>query len=246
MQLQLILKDTLAEMDFALVQLVQLVPPAKLVPFRDGFVYRHVERLPQQAVVQKLSRIPSVLRAAQILCDNGFFQEQGALQRIIDEVSEDAIFLSVPVIFGNNAQIHQDYLDAFFAEEFDSVSGKPVPEQRPMIARKKIRAAIANSPLGTQNPSAHIEAGRAISKAYSGFVHGASPHIMDGYGGNPPRFHTAGMLGTIREVEHCRDIVNYYFRGLGAYVVGARAIGHQPVFDRLYKLSGAYNRLGIG
>jgi len=246
MQLQQLLKDTVSEMDRALERMVELVPPARSITFRDSFVYRHVEHLPQQAIVQKMSRIPSGLRAAQLLCDAGYFQEQSSLQRIIDELGEDVIFLSVPIIFGNESQIHRKYLDAFFAEEYDPVSGKPVPEQRPMIPRKKIRAAIANSPLGTQDPSSHMEAGKTISKAYSGFVHGASPHIMDTYGGNPPRFHTAGMLGTIREVEHRQDIVNYYFRGLSAYIIGARAIGHQPVFDRLYQLSGVYNSLGVG
>lgn len=246
MQLQQLLKDTLAEMDRALDELVQLVPQAKRVPFKDGFVYRHVERLPEQAIVQKLSRIPSGLRAAQILCDAGYFQEQGALQRVIDDLGEDVIFMSVPIVFGKEEQIHREFLDAFFAEEFDPASGKPVPEQRPMIPRKRLRAAIANSPLGAQDPSGHIETGRTISKVYSGFVHAASPHIMDSFGGDPPRFHTSGMLGTAREGEYRHDIVNYYYRGLAGFVVGARAIGSQPVFDRLYQLSGVYNSLGVG
>jgi len=246
MQLRQLLKDTLIEIDRALEILVQLIPPAKPVSFKDGFVYRHVEQLPQQAIVQKLSRIPSGLRAMQILCDAGYFQEQAALQRVIDELGEDAIFLSIPVIFGDEEPIHRDYLSAFFAEEFDPATGKPLPEQRPMIPRKKIRAAIARSPLGTQDPHGHAEAGRAISKAYSGFVHGASPHIMDMYGGDPPRFHTQGMLGTEREMEHCQDIVNYYYRGLGAYVIGSRALGHEPLFQKLYRLSGVYQSLGVG
>lgn len=246
MQLQQLLEDTLAEMDRALLELVQLVPPARPVPFKDGFVFRHVEQLPQQAIVEKLSRVPSGLRAAQTLCDTGYFQEQGALQRVIDELGEDVIFLSVPIIFGKEEEVHRQFLEAFFAEEFDPVSGKPVPEQRPMIPRKKVRATIANSPLGAQDPSGHIAASRTISKAYSGFVHGASAHIMDTFGGNPPRFHTAGMLGTVRELEYRQDIVNYYYRGLAAFVIGSRALGHQPVFDRLYQLSGTYNSLGVG
>jgi len=246
MQLQQLMKATLVEMDRALDALVLLVPAARPVPFKDGMVYRHIEQLPQQAIVQKLSRIPSGLRAAQILCNAGYFQEQGALQRVIDELGEDVIFLSVPVVFGNEEQIHRDYLSAFFAEEFDSRTGQPLSEQRPMIPRKKIRASIARSPLGTQDPSGHAEAGRIISKTYSGFVHSASPHIMDGYGGEPPRFHTQGMLGTVRELEHRQDIVNYYYRGLASYVIGSRALGHQPVFQKLYQISGVYQSLGIG
>lgn len=105
-----------------------------------------------------------------------------------------------------------------------------------MIKRKKIRAYIARSPLGAGDPSGHISAARTVSKAYSGFVHAASSHIMDMYGGFPPRFHTSGMLGTARKPEHRQDIINYYYRGLTAFVAAARALGHQPQYDRLFEL----------
>lgn len=246
MTLQQLLAATLSEMDDAIVELGSLVPRPRPVPFKDGFVFRHVERLPTQAILQKLTRIPSGLRAAQMLCNHGYFQEQGALQRVIDELGEDAIFLAVPLMFGGVEQIHRDYLDAFFAEEFDSSTGRPLPQQRPMVRRQKIRAYIAHSPIGTDDPSSHVEVGRTISKAYSGFVHAASPHIMETYGGTPPRFHTSGMLGTVREREYRDDILNYYYRGLSAFVIGARAIGHEPVYLRLYALSQAYASFGIG
>ena len=138
MQLEQLLIDTLPEMDRALEDLVRLVPPAQQVKFKNGFVFRHAEKLTQQAIVQKLSRIPSGLRAAQILCDTGYFQEQGALQRIIDEISEDVIFLSLPILFGKEEDAHRNYLNAFFAEEFDPFSGNSISEQRPMVPRKKI------------------------------------------------------------------------------------------------------------
>jgi hypothetical protein len=58
------------------------------------------------------------------------------------------------------------------------------------------------------DPSRRIELYRTISKVYSGFVHGASPHIMEMYGGDPPHFHTKGMLGTPRIEEHADDLWN--------------------------------------
>ena len=246
MTLQQLLAATLSEMDGAIVELGSLIPRPRAVPFRDGFVFRHVERLPRQAILQKLTRIPAGLRAAQILCDHGYFQEQGALQRMIDELGEDVIFLAVSLMFGGEEQIHRDYLDVFFTEEFEPATGKPLSRQRPMVPRKKIRAYIAHSPIGTDDPSSHVEAGRTISKAYSGFVHAASPHIMETYGGVPPRFHTSGMLGTAREREYREDILKYYNRGLGAFVIGARAIGNEPAYLRLYALSQAYASFGAG
>ena len=93
-------QESLHEMDAALVALSALVPRPRAVTFKDSHVYRHTEMLPQQAIVQKLARLPSGLRAAHVLLDAGFFQEQASLQRLIDEIGEDVIFLSIPLEIG--------------------------------------------------------------------------------------------------------------------------------------------------
>ena len=71
-----------------------------------------------------------------------------------------------------------------------------------------------NSPLSGGNPSDHIEVHRTIEKAYSGFVHGASPQIMDMVGGNPPFFHVSGLLNTPRIEEARDDLWNYFYRAI--------------------------------
>jgi hypothetical protein len=246
MQLSELLRQTLLEMDSAVASFTGIVPPARAVPFADGFVFRHVEQLPEQALVQKLARLPSALRAAQLLCDHGYYQDQGALQRVIDELQEDALFLAIPLMFGGQEDIHEQFLSSFFAEDYDPRTGKPIPEQRPMVPRKKIRAYIARSPIGTEDPSTHDQVSRVISKTYSGYVHSASPHIMDAYGGVPPRFFTSGMLGTVREPQHRRDIVNYYYRGFSSFVISAKALGQDPLFQRLYQFAQQYQEHGVG
>lgn len=246
MQLPELLQQTLVEMDAAVDHFTGVVPPARAVRLGDGFVFRHVEQLPQQALVQKLARIPSALRAAQLLCDHGFYQDQGAIQRVIDELQEDAVFLAIPLIFGGQEEIHEQFLSSFFAEDFDPRTGKPIPEQRPMVPRKKIRAYIARSPIGTEDPSTHDQVGRVISKTYSGYVHSASPYIMDAYGGMPPRFFTSGMLGTVREPSHRRDIVNYYYRGFSSFAISAKALCQDSLFRRLYEFGRQYLAHGVG
>ena len=239
-------QESLREMDRAIRVMTGLIPPAQAVPFKDSFVYRHVEQLPAQAIVQKLARLVSGLRATQLLHESGLFQEQASLQRLLDEIGEDILFLSIPLIFGGDQSIHADYLQAFFAEEFEPATGLPTSQDRPMVRRKKIRAYIAQSPIGTADPSGHISASRTISKAYSGYVHAASPQIMDMYGGDPPHFHTSGMLGTPREAEHRQDIANYYYRNLTAFSIAARALGDQRLFDRLFALACKYEKaMGI-
>ena len=232
--------ETLATMDTALLELSSLVPNPQAVQFGDSWVYRHVEKKPEQAIVEKLARIPSGLRAARILHKAGFFQEQASLQRLIDEISEDVIFLTIPLVYGGSKPIHERYLEAFFEEEFDPATALPTAQSRPMVPRKKIRAYIAGSPIGTANPSGHINVARILSKAYSGYVHAASPQIMEMYGGEPPHFHTNGMLDTPREAEYRRDLANYFYRSLAAFVIAARALGHQPAYDRLFALNGKY------
>ena len=64
---------------------------------------------------------------------------------------------------------------------------------------------------------------------------------MDMYGGNPPRFHTKGMLGTPREPEHRQDIANYYYRSTAAFAIAARTLEHQPQFERLFALCRKYD-----
>jgi hypothetical protein len=208
-------------MDSAVHLLASLVPQPELVPFKDSFVYRHVENLPQQATVQKLSRITTGLKAANVLCNAGLFQEQAALQRMVDEIGEDVHFLCIPAIKGATTNLHSRYLEIFFQEEYDSTTGKPLEHTKPMVQRKNIRAYIANN--GGGDPSGHIKASKTVHKADSGYVHAASPHIMDSYGGNPPHFHTNGMLGTPRETEYRWYLKNYFFRACTSFAIAANA-----------------------
>ena len=179
----------LKNMSSTVHELARQVPQPKTVPFADSFVYRYVEKTPRQAIVQKLARYVTTLRAACILFDHGFVQEQAALQRMLDEIQEDVTFLAFGLIFNKLTPLHETYLAAFYQEEFDPITGKPGDQDRPMPPRKKIRAYIARMEGAAADPSRGVDVTRQVSKAYSGYVHAASPQIMDMYGGSPLRFH---------------------------------------------------------
>ena len=104
-----------------------------------------------------------------------------------------------------------------------------------MVRRKRIRAYIAHSEGAALDPSRGVEAARTLSKAYSGYIHGASPHIMDMYGGNPPRFHVNGMIGTERQEEHRNDLWNYFYRGVISFALVAKAFGDEELFGSIRK-----------
>jgi hypothetical protein len=208
----------------------------QFVKLSFGMAYRFKEKDIYQAMIQKLARVQSSVRAALLLLKHGFVQEQAILQRTIDETNEDIMFLVYAVTNGSITELHERFLDAFWEEEIDK-SGTMIDssQKRPMIPRKKIHAYIAKIDGLDLDPSTHQEVIRTISKAYSGFVHGASPHIMDMYGGDPPRFHTNGLLGTPRMEEHADDLWNYAYRSLISHVAVAKALGAKGHVEILTK-----------
>ena len=66
--------DSLNIMEEAFRVIESMVPSPQMVPYANGFVFRHVEEAPQQAIVQKLARVLSGINAARILLLNGYVQ----------------------------------------------------------------------------------------------------------------------------------------------------------------------------
>jgi hypothetical protein len=77
------------------------------------------------------------------------------------------------------------------------------------------------------------------SGTYSGFVHGASPHIMDMYGGTPPHYQLRGMLGTARVNEHAADLWNCVYRSIGSF--GLSDSFWEPLTDDAVELHHDYS-----
>lgn len=240
MEIDQLFDQALAHMERTVHGLARRVPAPQRVPYKDGFVFRHVEKTIHQAIVQKLARMVSTLHAARVLMEHGFVQEQASLQRMLDEIQEDVHFLGLGVIFDKSSDLHQKYLDAFFEEEFDAETAMASTQKRPMVPRQRIRAWIANTKAAALDPSTGVELSRTISKAYSGYVHAASPHIMDMYGGNPPRFHMRGLAGTPRQFEHRADLWNLFYRGILAFGTAAKAFGDDDLFETIRQFADTF------
>lgn len=239
---------TLHHLDKAFKRLEGMVPPPQKMWQGDAFVFRYREKTIHQAMVQKLARVVSGLHAAQLLLEKGFLQEQAAIQRMLDEFHEDVLFLAYAAINGELTALHQEYLDAFYREEFDAPTALASSQNRSMVPRKKIRAYVAKVALQGFDPSTGVTLSHTIHSMYSGFVHGASPHIMDMVEGNPPRFHIHGMGGTSRYEDHRYDLYNPFFRAIIALAVVAKTFGDEELFRSLQayhlefdKLSGRNN-----
>jgi uncharacterized circularly permuted ATP-grasp superfamily protein len=234
--------QALKHMERTVHQLSHLIPAPQEVPFKDSFVFRYVEKTVHQALVQKLARLVSTLYAARLLMEAGFVQEQGALQRILDEIAEDISFLSFSVINNELTPLHKSYLEDFYQEEFDPNAEMASSSKRSMVKREKIRAYIDRIVSGPKGSSKHLDARRTVNKAYSGYIHAASPQIMDMYGGNPPRFHMRGMHGTVRHAEHRADLWNNFYRGILTFGVAAKAFGDDQLFDSIRSFADAFHQ----
>jgi hypothetical protein len=228
--------EMLAVMDAAFQDYSAALPKPVRVRQGRGWAYRFEDRDVHHAVVLKLALVQSTLRAALTLLRSGHVMEQAMLQRIVDEANEDILFLVYAVTNDTITPLHQRYLAAFWAEEFSDFDNPTSSHQsRDMVPRKKIRAYLARLEGKDLDASRAAQVTKVISKVYSGFVHGASPHIMEIYGGAPPHFHTRGMSGTPKITEYEQDLWNYMYRGLLSHIFAAKMFGSQKHVDALVK-----------
>lgn len=220
-------------LDDSLTAIAAKLDPPKVVPMGSGRVYRYKEKGIPQAIVQKLARTMTGLRAAVVLNQEGLTQEQGALHRMLDEFREDVTFLCL--WFHDPDELHDKYLQAFYEEEFDNPEDAVASSQRrPMIRRKKIRAFISKDRGTGFDESTSVHVARTIGKTYSGFVHGASPQIMELYYGNPPRFHVQGAKDSPLFKDYERELPTYFYRALLSFSFAASVLGDQALFEQIW------------
>jgi len=226
--------EMLSVMDAAYRDFEAAVPAPLLVETEVGWVYRYEDQNSLQAIIQKLVLVQSGLRAAHILLRNGHIYEQAMLERVVDEANEDILFLVFAITNNNLTPLHERYLTAFWQEEFSDHSDPLGSEQkRDMVPRKRIRAYLASMEGKRNDPSGSIELAKTISKTLSGFVHGASPQLMELFGEGKERFHTKGMLGTPKIEEYTDDLWNYMYRGFLSHVFAANVFSSKQYVDRL-------------
>lgn len=145
------------------------------------------------------------------------------------------------LIFRELTDLHKEYLAAFYEEEFDNPdSAIASTQKRPMILRKKIRAFISIDRGTGYDQSSTLEVGRTINRTYSGYVHGASPQLMELYYGDPPYFHLAGGTDSPFYEYHTDDLLNYFYRAILSFAFAAKAFGEDELFQKIRNYSGEF------
>ena len=210
------------------------VPPPALTQVGARSAFRFKEQTLQQAIVLKLARLTTGVQSAWLLLEAGFTQEAGAIERILDEVGSDILFLAGPLTMGVREPSHDKYILEFFQEEFGGEDPVATRTPRDRVRRQKIRAYNARTYSPHEPTDRVVAVLGTIDDTYSGFVHAAGVHTMDTYGGDPLQFHVRGMLDTSRGEDAMRDFRNYLHRALADTAVAAKALGDDKLFSDLY------------
>lgn len=225
--------EMLGVMDAAFRALSGTVEPPKEVPFADSWAYRYAEQNDFNAVILKLALIQSALRASLLLNANGHILEQGMLSRIIEDANDDVLYLALSTNDESESKTRERFRAGFWQEEFTTVDPLESHAARDIVPRKVIHSYISRATESATDVDRNKELAKFIHKTYSGFVHGAAPHIMELYVGWPPRFHTSGVLGTPAVVHFEEDLWNVMYRGLLAHINAACMFGADDLANAL-------------
>jgi len=194
-EIQSVIVWALNELDALFATMSSAIPPAKFVDVGGAKFYRHGEYSLSLACFLKGVKVVSTLNAAAILIAFGYAQEVGILCRVADDCCGDIIFLALPEKEGGQRKLQ--FITDFFQEEFANVKN-PLDSRnkRQNFPRSKIHSAFSDAAKDFLNPSDGQKTQATLHGGLSGYVHGAYPHIMELYGGLPPRFHLKGTPGS--------------------------------------------------
>lgn len=220
--------ETLTWMDEKIARFYAQIPHRKPVRKANSFAPRFVEKTVQQAIIQKLVRIASGLRATNLLLESGFLQERAALSRIINEQEDDVCFLALASLQAHPPQILTQYLAAFYSEEesVDNWRNKTRVIGRNLVSRRKILSYISDH-SGIENDDRSPDPAIALGFAFSGYVHGASPHIMEMFNTSTNSFKSDAWLQSPFLEDHEHDLWNYYYRGIISFAFAAKSFGDE-------------------
>lgn len=200
--------------------------------------FRHSKLNDCLLIYLKGVRSVSLLNASIVLLEAGHVQEIGILCRCMDEVLEDiSLFMKGLGEGGKLSHTQQRVFEDFFQEELEGTgTALRASAKRDRVLRKHVRAAIAGLHENTVNPHDHNQMMKTIDSVFSGYVHGAYPHIMEMCVGLPHRYMMSGMRGTPR-IDEWRNqlLLSSYRVVLGAIAVGKR-LGELSEVEKLLSL----------
>lgn len=217
----------------------KLGPPSR-INIRGEIALRYVNRSTESAITLKLARYVSGLSAGSILLRTGHIQELCTLQRTLDELHEDILFLALPFLGKEKTTDHDKYLDAFWEEEPDFRSFSGNQKNRYQLPRKNIRSYLAKVTDDESIDHKSISASAYLARGYSGYVHGAAPQLHELLNFDTARFQVLGCPSSSLVPDHAHDFENQFFRGVTTIAFVAQVVEAEPLTKEAYEM---HNRL---
>jgi len=220
------LSETLRKLLSQFDSLSPNLPQPGFVQIAGNYYFRHSEQSDALFCYLKGVKLISTLNAALVLLRAGYTQEVGALCRMADDFFHEILFFMGPIGEPGPTKDQNKMLKDFYKEEFENLNDTlGSPQNRDSVPRRKINAAFGKLAADELNPHDAQGTVETVHKVLSGYVHGAYPHIMELYGGFPPRYHMAGMLGTPRISEWKQQLVTYVYRAIIVTELIAKLLG---------------------
>ena len=212
-------------------------PPPKYVKICAQPQFRFSESSVYHVAFLKAVRMVSGLNACLCMLKDGYYQEIMVVLRTIDDFFSDILFILENSEHGKISESQNRFIKDFFKEEFANPAN-PLEnsERRSTVPRKKIWASVARQIGQYANPSDAQKILQVTNDAFSGYVHGAYPHIMELYGGRPPHFHVNGVVGSPRIQTCIKQISFYLHRTILAIGVLTKRLGLVKLSDRIHDI----------
>ena len=220
------LAQTLSRLQLHYYSLSSFVDTPKRVRIGGNAYFRHTEQSDGLFCYLKGVKLITTLNAGLVLLRAGYTQEIGALCRMADDFCYEILFFMGPIEPSGPSKDQVKMLEDFFKEEFENPAGLLGSAQnRDTVSRRRINAAFGRLARVQLNPHEAQGTLDTVHKAFSGYVHGAYPHIMELYGGSPSRYHMNGMLGTPRIAEWQDQLITYIYRAIMITELNAKRLG---------------------
>lgn len=231
------LASTLKKLEAHYHKMGSAIAPPIRAKVGDHMFFRHEQQSDILLCYLKGVKLVSTLNAAVVLFRHGYAQEVGVLCRMADDFFFEIMFFVKPLGDNGPSKDQRRMFDDFFREEFeDPDDPMGTGKDRDNVPRRKINATFGQIAKDELNPHDAQHLASTVHKALSGYVHGAYPHIMEMYGGNPAYFHMSGMLGTPRIIEWEDQLITYVYRAIMATEIISRRMALPEVEKHIRSL----------
>jgi len=175
-----------------------LLPPIEVAAgpehLKGGFRWEFREQTERALLVGKAVRAARGLRAAWLLCDQGFIEECGTLLRTVSDFTYEIFSISNTLETGVATAAQTRFVRQYFTPMSEDPEQYALEKRERWVTREELLSAHYKTAAesGNADPEQFRKIVRFLSYAYDKFVHGAYITAMELYDGSTRTFMLRG------------------------------------------------------